>query len=84
MKFNKDDILEIFLLTLSIYVLLRYSLDFKVIYPKILLELYDEPMFKIVLYILLYILSTINIKYAIVFFIFLVFLEFDYILFIKE
>jgi len=84
MKFNKDDILEIFLLTLSIYVLLRYSLDFKVIYPKILLELYEEPMFKIVLYILLYILSTINIKYAIVFFIFLVFLEFDYILFIKE
>jgi len=84
MKFNKDNILEILLLTLSIYVLLRYSLDFKVIYPKILLELYDEPMFKIVLYILLYILSTINIKYAIVFFIFLVFLEFDYILFIKE
>lgn len=84
MKFNKDDILEIFLLTLSIYVLLRYSLDFKVIYPKILLELYEEPMFKIVLYILLYILSTINIKYAIVFFIFLIFLEFDYILFIKE
>lgn len=84
MKFNKDDILEIFLLTLSIYVLLRYSLDFKVIYPKILLELYEEPMFKIVLYILLYILSIINIKYAIVFFIFLVFLEFDYILFIKE
>jgi|TARA_B100000900_G_C20601418_1_gene725840 hypothetical protein len=84
MKFNKDNILEILLLTLSIYVLLRYSLDFKVIYPKILLELYEEPMFKIVLYILLYILSTINIKYAIVFFIFLVFLEFDYILFIKE
>lgn len=84
MKFNKDNILEILLLTLSMYVLLRYSLDFKVIYPKILLELYEEPMFKIVLYILLYILSTINIKYAIVFFIFLVFLEFDYILFIKE
>ena len=49
MKFNKDNILEILLLTLSIYVLLRYSLDFKVIYPKILLELYEEPMFKIVL-----------------------------------
>jgi len=84
MKLNKNDILEIFLLTLSIYVLFRFSLDFKVIYPKLLLELYEEPMFKIVLYLLLYILSTVNIKYAILYFIFLIFLEFDYILFIKE
>jgi len=84
MKLNKNDILEIFLLTLSIYVLFRFSLDFKVIYPKLLLELYEEPMFKIVLYLLLYILSTVNIKYAILYFIFLIFFEFDYILFIKE
>jgi hypothetical protein len=84
MKLNKNDILEISLLTLSIYVLFRFSLDFKVIYPKLLLELYEEPMFKIVLYLLLYILSTVNIKYAILYFIFLIFLEFDYILFIKE
>jgi len=84
MKLNKNNILEISLLTLSIYVLLRFSLDFKVIYPKLLLELYEEPMFKIVLYLLLYILSTVNIKYAILYFIFLIFLEFDYILFIKE
>ena len=81
MKLNKNDILEISLLTLSIYVLFRFSLDFKVIYPKLLLELYEEPMFKIVLYLLLYILSTVNIKYAILYFIFLIFLEFDYILF---
>jgi len=84
MKLNKNDILEISLLTLSIYVLFRFSLDFKVIYPKFLLELYEEPMFKIVLYLLLYFLSTLNIKYAILYFIFLTFLEFDYILFIKE
>jgi len=84
MKLNKNDILEISLLTLSIYVLFRFSLDFKVIYPKLLLELYEEPMFKIILYLLLYILSTVNIKYAILYFIFLIFLEFDYILFIKE
>jgi len=84
MKLNKNNILEISLLTLSIYVLLRFSLDFKVIYPKLLLELYEEPMFKIVLYLLLYILSTVNIKYAILYFIFLIFFEFDYILFIKE
>lgn len=84
MKLNKNDILEISLLTLSIYVLFRFSLDFKVIYPKFLLELYEEPMFKIVLYLLLYFLSTLNIKYAILYFIFLIFLEFDYILFIKE
>lgn len=84
MRLNKNDILEIFLLTLLIYVLFRFSLDFKVIYPKLLLELYEEPMFKIVLYLLLYILSTVNIKYAILYFIFLIFLEFDYILFIKE
>ena len=84
MKLNKNDILEISLLTLSIYVLFRFSLDFKVIYPKLLLELYEEPMFKIVLYLLLYILSTVNIKYAILYFIFLIFFEFDYILFIKE
>jgi hypothetical protein len=84
MKLNKNYILEISLLTLSIYVLLRFSLDFKVIYPKLLLELYEEPMFKIVLYLLLYILSTVNIKYAILYFIFLIFFEFDYILFIKE
>tara|TARA_B110000259_G_scaffold88072_1_gene102393 strand:- start:1591 stop:1845 length:255 start_codon:yes stop_codon:yes gene_type:complete len=84
MKFNNYNILEGFLLIFSIYVLFNFSLDFKVVYPKLLLELYEEPLFKILLYILLYILSNINIKYAIIYFIFLIFLEFDFILFIKE
>jgi len=84
MNFNKTQILELFLLILSIYIVFRFSLDFKVIYPKLLLELYEEPIFKIVLYLFLYILSTINLKYSILYFIFLIFLEFDYILFIKE
>jgi hypothetical protein len=84
MNFNKTQILQLFLLILSIYIVFRFSLDFKVIYPKLLLELYEEPIFKIVLYLFLYILSTINLKYSILYFIFLIFLEFDYILFIKE
>ena len=84
MKLNKNEILEILLFILSLYIIFRYSLDFKVIYPRILLELYEEPLFKIILYLVLYVISNYSIKYGIMYFIFLVFLEFDYILFIKE
>lgn len=84
MNLNKNEILEILLFILTLYIIFRYSLDFKVIYPRFLLELYEEPLFKIILYLLLYIISNYSIKYGIMYFIFLIFLEFDYLLFIKE
>jgi hypothetical protein len=77
-------ILHSITLSIIIYVLLYYSLDFKVVYPKYLLELYSEPMFKILLYLSLFYLANINITYAIYYFIMIVFLEFDYLLFNKN
>ena len=84
MNLNKNELFELLLFIVTLYVIFRYSLNFKVIYPKLLLELYEEPLFKMILYLLLFIIANQNIKYGLMFFIFLIFLEFDYILFVKE
>ncbi len=76
--------LDYFLLILIIYILIRYSLDFKVIYPEIILELNEQYIFKILLYISLFIISNYNLTYGLLYFIFLLFLEFDNMLFMKD
>ena len=83
-SYNIYDLLDLLLFTGVLYIIYKYSLDFKVIYPKYLLELYEEPLFKMLLYLLLFIVSNISQKYGVMFLIFLVFLEFDYILFVKK
>ena len=83
-SYNIYDLLDLLLFIGVLYIIYKYSLDFKVIYPRYLLELYEEPLFKMILYILLYVISNYNIKYGVMYFIFLVFLEFDYILFVKK
>jgi|TARA_E500000178_G_scaffold346530_1_gene398299 hypothetical protein len=81
---NYKEVFDNLLLIIIIYVLLRYSLDFKVIYPEFLLELNEYYIFKIFLYLLLFIISNYNITYGLLYFIFLLFLEFDNMLFMKE
>ena len=76
--------LDYFLLILIIYILIRYSLDFKVIYPEIILELNEQYIFKILLYFSLFIISNYNLTYGLLYFIFLLFLEFDNMLFMKD
>lgn len=83
-KINYKEVFDNLLLIIIIYVLLRYSLDFKVIYPEFLLELNEYYIFKIFLYLLLFIISNYNITYGLLYFIFLLFLEFDNMLFMKE
>lgn len=83
-KINYKEVFDNLLLIIIIYVLLRYSLDFKVIYPEFLLELNEYYIFKIFLYLLLFIISNYNVTYGLLYFIFLLFLEFDNMLFMKE
>jgi hypothetical protein len=82
-KIDTKKYIDYILFILIIYVLIRYSLDFKVIYPEIILELNEQYIFKILLYLSLFIIANYNITYGILYFIFLVFLEFDNILFMK-
>jgi len=81
---NYKTVINNIIFLIVFYIIFRYSLDFKIIYPDFLLDLYDEPLFKFSLYLLLFILSNYNITYSIFFFIFLMFLEFDYMVFIKK
>lgn len=83
-KLNIKDFFNNLIIILIIYILLRYSLDFKVIYPMFLLELNEHYIFKILLYLLLFIISNYNTTYGLLYFIFLLFLEFDNMLFMKE
>lgn len=83
-KFNFRKYTDYILFVLIIYILIRYSLDFKVIYPDIILELNEQYIFKILLYLSLFIIANYNITYGILYFIFLLFLEFDNILFMKD
>jgi len=83
-KINVSKILEIIISLIIFNLLVKYSLDLKVIYPKYLVDLYSEPLFKIFLYFTLFCLANINITYAIYYFIFIVFLEFDNLLFNKN
>ena len=78
------NILDKFILIIALYIVIRYSLDFKVVYPQIILEMYEETLFKMFLYLLLFIIMNYNLTYGILYFIFLMFLEFDNILFMKE
>lgn len=80
-KYNKN--IKSFILILSIYIILQYSLDLKIIYPNWLIEIYHEPIFKIFLLSLLYILSNIDIIYGIIYFIFYIFIEYDHKYFFK-
>ena len=83
-KFNFRKYTDYILFVLIIYILIRYSLDFKVIYPDIILELNEQYIFKILLYLSLFIIDNYNITYGILYFIFLLFLEFDNMLFMKD
>ena len=83
-KFNFRKYTDYILFVLIIYILIRYSLDFKVIYPDIILELNEQYIFKILLYVSLFFITNYNITYGILYFIFLLFLEFDNILFMKD
>jgi hypothetical protein len=83
-KINVSKILDIITSLILFNLLVKYSLDLKVIYPKYLVDLYPEPLFKIFLYFTLFFLANINITYAIYYFIFIVFLEFDNLLFNKN
>jgi len=83
-KFNFRKYTDYILFVLIIYILIRYSLDFKVIYPDIILELNEQYIFKILLYLSLFIIANYNITYGILYFIFLLFLEFDNMLFMKD
>ena len=44
-KFNFRKYTDYILFVLIIYILIRYSLDFKVIYPDIILELNEQYIF---------------------------------------
>ncbi len=83
-KFNFRKYTDYILFVLIIYILIRYSLDFKVIYPDIILELNEQYIFKILLYLSLFIIANYNTTYGILYFIFLLFLEFDNVLFMKD
>lgn len=83
-KFNFRKYTDYILFVLIIYILIRYSLDFKVIYPDIILELNEQYIFKILLYLSLFIIANYNTTYGILYFIFLLFLEFDNMLFMKD
>jgi hypothetical protein len=83
-KLNYRNIFNNLLLILILYLIIRYSLDFKIIYPNILLELNEQYIFKILLLILLIVITNYNLTYGILYFIFLIFLEFDNILFMKD
>ena len=83
-KFNFRKYTDYILFVLIIYILIRYSLDFKVIYPDIILELNEQYIFKILLYFSLFIISNYNLTYGLLYFIFLLFLEFDNMLFMKD
>jgi hypothetical protein len=75
--------LQLLSLIISMYIILRYSLDFKIIYPEWLIELYDEPMFRMILLFMVYFIANINVTYSILYFIFLIFLEYDHRFFFR-
>lgn len=90
LKFNKFKnidhkfYLDKLVLIVLIYIIIRYSLDFKIIYPDFILDIYDEPLFKMILYVSLFVVANYNIFYGLLYFILLVFMEFDYRLFYKD
>ena len=71
-SYNIYEVLDLLLFIGVLYIIYKYSLDFKVIYPKYLLELYEEPLFKIVLYLLLFIVSNVSQKYGVMYLIFII------------
>lgn len=83
-KINLNYYVNTFVFIISLYIILRYSLDLKIVYPENFLDLYEEPIIRFILYILLFIISNYNITIAILLFIIIIFLELDYILFIKD
>jgi len=83
-KVNLNYYVNTFVFIISLYIILRYSLDLKIVYPENFLDLYEEPIIRIILYLLLFIISNYNITLAILLFIIIIFLELDYILFIKD
>lgn len=83
-KVNFNYYLNTFVFIISLYIILRYSLDLKIVYPENFLDLYEEPIIRFILYLLLFIISNYNITIAILLFIIVIFLELDYILFIKD
>lgn len=83
-KVNLNYYVNTFVFIMSLYIILRYSLDLKIVYPENFLDLYEEPIIRFILYLLLFIISNYNITIAILLFIIIIFLELDYILFIKD
>ena len=83
-KVNLNYYVNTFVFIISLYIILRYSLDLKIVYPENFLDLYEEPIIRIILYLLLFIISNYNITLAILLFIIIIFLKLDYILFIKD
>lgn len=83
-KVNLNYYVNTFVFIISLYIILRYSLDLKIVYPENFLDLYEEPIIRFILYLLLFIISNYNITIAILLFIIIIFLELDYILFIKD
>lgn len=81
--FNKTN-LDYMLLIVVLYIVIRYSLDFKVVYPEKLLELHEQYIFKILLYVSLFFITNYNLTYGLLYFIFLIFLEFDNLLFMTD
>jgi hypothetical protein len=89
MKLSKNNVLflrTIFdnvILLVILYFVYKYSLDIQLIYPEWILDLYLEPFNRFMMYILLFIIANINIKYGILYFVFIIFLQIDIYQYIK-
>ncbi len=86
MKLSKKNLYNIFditILIVIIYFVYKYSLDIKLIYPEWILDLYLEPFNRFIMYMLLFVISHISIKYGILYFVFIIFLQIDIYQYIK-
>ena len=77
------NICNFFILTILLYFIYVYSLDIKLVYPEWILDLYLEPFNRFIMYMLLFMITKININYGILYFVFIIFLQIDIYQYIK-
>jgi hypothetical protein len=81
-KFTKSSTknsLEFIILGVMYYLIAKYSLDYKLLYPDWVLTLYLEPGARFIFYILMYFIANNNPVRGIMYFILIIFVHIDVI-----
>jgi hypothetical protein len=72
-------ILNIFVLIILITFIVKYCINIKILYPKWVVFVINEPIFRFILYLLIYLLSFYNPIISLYSLIIVLFIHIDYI-----